>query len=152
MKWDIRWHKWFVYKSVWYIWHVTCVWKCVFILHCKSLYHTARYDMWRSSIGTRYMPVFIISHRVSLCVRLLLHATVLRAKMHINIALCVEKSIMLPPPLQCIRFSGLSSEFIKTQPLTLYVFFHPKFFCLYIFLILFSFYFTHFYEITFHFR
>jgi hypothetical protein len=53
--------------------------------------------MWCSSIETRYMPVLIISRRASPCVRLLSLATVLRAKIHINVALWLEKSIMLLP-------------------------------------------------------
>ena len=94
-------------------------------------------------------------HIVSPCVFLLSHATVLKPKIHIDTSLCAEKSIMLLPlPLsrQYICFSGLSSEFIKTQPLTCYVFLSPTFFCLFISLTLLSFYFTHFYEIICHFR
>ena len=95
-----------------------CLKMCVcFTPQC--LHHTARH-MWCSSIETRYMPVLIISRRTSPCVHLLSLATVLRAKIHINVALWVEKSIMLLPlPLTYILvFLVSNSEFIKTQLLT----------------------------------
>jgi hypothetical protein len=47
--------------------------------------------MWCSAVGTRYVPVFITSHRVSQCVRLLSHVTEQRAEIHINNALRVQK-------------------------------------------------------------
>jgi len=96
------------------IYDTWCVFKnvCSFCTS-KCLHHTARYDMW-CCVAISELP----------CVRLLSHATVLRAKIHFHIALWVEKSIMLllpPPPHPYSSYSGLSSDFIDTQPLTCYV-------------------------------